>query len=78
MVDVNWDDVAQEADDSPRSLLAQALSQADDIDSVVIIKRMKESDLVTFSASTKSAVETAGLLAFGTRMVFDPDVERPE
>lgn len=41
-MDINWDEVAQEADDSPRSLLAEVLARADDIEGVVILVKGKD------------------------------------
>lgn len=36
-MNVNWDEVAQEADDSPRSLLAEVLGRVDEVDQLIII-----------------------------------------
>mgnify|MGYP001592833343 CR=1 FL=1 len=39
---IDWDGIAEEADNSPRSLLAEVLSRADEITALVIIWRDHE------------------------------------
>lgn len=41
-MEINWDEVAQEADDTPRSVLAEVLGQADDIDEIIILVHFKD------------------------------------
>lgn len=44
MSEVNWDKIVEDADESPRALLAKFLAEADDITSLVIIVERKSSD----------------------------------
>ena len=42
MNEINWEEVAEEADNSPRSILAECLAKADEIEDIVILWRDKE------------------------------------
>ena len=42
MTNVNWDEVLQEADDSPRSILAECLARADEITNLLVIFHDKD------------------------------------
>ena len=42
MSEIDWDDVANEAADSPRGLLAEVLGRADEIEELIIIANFKD------------------------------------
>ena len=41
-MNIDWDSVAQNADDSPRSILAECLSKVDEFKDVIVLVRDKD------------------------------------
>lgn len=62
MDSVNWDQVADDADNSPRSVLAEVLGMADDIEDVVIVIRTNANrgdSLISYRSVSTGAMELA-------------------
>ena len=58
---IDWDEVADDADNSPRGLLADALSHADEIKEVIIIMNFEDGRQQTYSKVETTAMEIAML-----------------
>ena len=63
MTDVDWDKVAEEANDSPRALLAEVLAKVDDITDVVILFHDKDGNHTIYQ-STSSLALTIAMLSY--------------
>lgn len=64
-MEINWDEVAQEADDTPRSILAEVLGIADDIESVVVLIEDKDgAQRSWWAASEKDVIAMLELAKF--------------
>lgn len=61
---IDWDEVLQEAEDSPRGLLSEVLQRADDIEQVVIVFVDKDGVSNTWEY-TGSSYHTIAMLSFG-------------
>ncbi len=60
-MNINWDEVAEEADGTPRALLADALAQVDDVEDVIIITKNKEGQMRRW-ISTAGVIHTVAML----------------
>ena len=69
-MNIDWDEVVQEADDSPRSILAECLAKCDEFSDVIVIA-MSPDDKGNYvrhwlaTASTERAVAMLELTKFG-------------
>jgi len=82
-MNVDWDRVAEQADNTPRAVLAEFLGMADDIDTVVVVIRRKNldpnedaaTDFIRYSTSG-AAVTALGLIRYAQMCLEDHIMER--
>ncbi len=60
-MDIDWDAIAEDADYSPRSVLAEVLAGADDIEKVIVVILAKDEGLYS-ARSNMDFYELIGLL----------------
>ena len=79
MSNIDWDSVAREADRSPRALLAEFLSDADSIETLVIVANKWAGDGDEWKYKTSgSAIKAEGMMRMALRALAqhnDHDVE---
>lgn len=64
-LDVNWDEVLEEADNTPRSFLAELLGIADEIDEMVVLIAGKDGlQRSWYIADQQHAIAMAALFQF--------------
>ena len=64
-MNIDWDKLADDANDSPRGMLAELLSEADDITNLVVIWHDKESKQHRWT-STESRAMSIAMLVYAT------------
>lgn len=69
-MNIDWDDVANEAADSPRSRLLQALDEAEDMVSVLIVYESRTEEhlasVYEYKSGLKAGAASASLLGLAT------------
>lgn len=73
VVDVDWDEVIERADGSPRAILAEAMAEIDGVDEIVVITRRhkpgSEQRQMALYTSLEDEVIALGLLRFAEKIV---------
>ena len=80
MSEIDWDSVAREADRSPRALLAEFLSDADTIETLVIIANKWAGDGDHWKYKTSgSSIKAEGMVGMALRaLARHNDEDEPE
>ena len=69
-MNIDWDGVVADADDSPRGVLAAALAHVDEMSEVIVITRTLEGLGVDWTTSRVSVTDALGMLAFAQALML--------
>ena len=69
-MNIDWDGVAAEANDSPRVVLAEALAHVDEMSEVIVISRARDGAGVDWASSCITVTDALGMLAFIQALVL--------